>query len=92
MRESPALEIITKLEEEKAILSYYGLYIPEFIHNGKEYKSLEKITKDEIRSKDIIVITIAHSNVTYDFVVKHAKAMFNTHNIVKSKNENVEKL
>jgi UDP-N-acetyl-D-glucosamine dehydrogenase len=92
LRESPALEIITKLEEEKAILSYYDPYIPEFIHNGKEYKSLKKITDDEIRSKDVIIITTAHSKVNYDLVIKNAKSVFDTQNVIKDKNENVEKL
>ncbi len=92
LRESPSLEIITKLEEEKAILSYYDPYIPEFIHNGKEYKSLEKITKDEIQSQDIIIITTAHSKVNYDLVVKNAKSVFDAQNVIKDKNENVEKL
>ena len=92
IRESPALEIIKKLEEEKAILSYYDPYIPEFTHKGKEYKSIEKITKDEIQNQDIIIITTAHSKVNYDFVIKHARAVFDTQNIIKAKNENVERL
>jgi len=92
LRESPALEIIKKLEEEKVILSYYDPYISEFTNNGKEYKSLEKITKDEIQSRDIIIITTAHSKVNYDFFVKHARAVFDTNNIIKGKKENVEKL
>jgi len=92
LRESPALEIITKLEEEKVTISYYDPFIPKFIHNGKEYRSLKKITKDEIRSKDIIIITTAHSKVNYDLVIKNAKSVFDTQNMIKDKNENVEKL
>jgi len=92
LRESPVLEIIRKLEEEKAILSYYDPYIPEFIHNGKEYKSLEKMTEDEIRNKDIVVITTAHDNVNYDLVVKNARVVFDINNVIKVKKENVEKL
>ena len=92
LRESPALEIITKLEEEKATLSYYDPYIPKFIHNGKEYKSLKKITKDEIRSKDIIIITTAHSKVDYDLIIKNAKSLFDTRNIIKFNRKNIEKL
>ena len=92
LRESPALEIITELEEEKAILSYYDPFIPKFIHNGKEYKSLKKITKDEIRSKDIIIITTAHAKVDYNLIIKNAKAVFDTRNIVKFNSKNIEKL
>ena len=78
LRESPALEIITKLEKEQAILSYYDPYISEFTHNGKEYISLKKITKEKIINKDIIIITTAHSKGDYKMVVKNARAIFDT--------------
>jgi UDP-N-acetyl-D-glucosamine dehydrogenase len=92
LRESPALEIITKLEEEKAILSYYDPFIPEFMYNGKEYKSLKNITEDEIRSKDIIIITTAHTKVDYKLIIKNAKAVFDTRNVIKFNSKNIEKL
>jgi len=50
------------------------------------------MTDDEIRSKDIVVVTTAHNNVNYDLVVKNAKSIFDTQNVIKDKNENVEKL
>ncbi|GAI08598.1 unnamed protein product, partial [marine sediment metagenome] len=59
LRESPALEIIKKLEEEGAIISYYDPYISEFTSNKKEYKSLKELTKEEIREDDIVIITTA---------------------------------
>jgi len=92
LRESPVLEIITKLEEEKVILSYYDSYIPEFIHNGKEYKSLKIITEEEIKSKDIVVITTDHTKVNYKLIIKNAKAVFDTRNVIKINSKNVEKL
>lgn len=92
LRESPVLEIITKLEEEKVILSYYDPYIPEFIHNGKEYKSIKKVTEKEIISKDIIVITTDHTEVDYNLVEKNAKAIFDTRNVIKFNSKNIEKL
>ena len=92
LRESPALEIIKKLEDEEAILSYFDPYIPEFINNGKEYKSLEKITEDEIQSQDIIIIATPHSNVNYNLVKENAKVVFDAQNVIKEKRENVEKL
>jgi len=92
LRQSPALEVIKKLEEERAIVSYYDPYIPKFINNGKEYKSLEELTSEEIKEKDIVIITTAHSKVDYKMVVKNAKAVFDTRNAVKNNNENVEKL
>ena len=92
LRESPALEVIKKLEEEKAIVSYYDPYIPEFISNGREYKSLKELTTEEIKGKDIIIITTAHSKVDYEMVVKNAKAVFDTRSVIKSNSENTEKL
>jgi UDP-N-acetyl-D-glucosamine dehydrogenase len=92
LRESPALEVIKKLEEEGAIASYYDPYIPEFINNGKKYKSLKKLTAEEVKEKDIIIITTAHSNVDYDMVTKNAKAIFDTRNAIKNDAGNVERL
>jgi len=92
LRESPALEIIKKLEQEGAIVSYYDPYIPKFINNGKEYKSLKELTAKEIKEKDVIIITTAHSKVDYDLVAKNANAIFDTRNAIKSNSENVERL
>ena len=92
LRESPTLEVIKKLEEEEAIISYYDPYIPEFINNGKEYKSIKELTAKEVREKEIVIITTAHTAVDYKMVVKNAKAIFDTRNIIKFNSKNVEKL
>ena len=92
LRESPVLEIITKLEEEEVILSYYDPCIPEFIYKGKEYISLKNITEKEIKSKDIVVITTDHTKVNYKLIVKKAKAVFDIRNVIKFKNKKIEKL
>jgi UDP-N-acetyl-D-glucosamine dehydrogenase len=92
LRESPALEIIKKLEEEKALVSYYDPYIPKFINNGKGYKSLKKLTTEEIKEKDIVIITTDHSAVDYDMVAKNAVVVFDTRNAIKKFNKNIERL
>jgi len=92
LRESPALEVIKKLEEEGAIISYYDPYIPKFINSGKEYKSLKELTTKEIREKDIVIVTTDHSKIDYDMVVKNAKSIFDTRNAIKDNSENVERL
>lgn len=92
LRQSPALEIIKKLEEEKAIVSYYDPYIPKFTKNGKVYKSLKELTVKEIKEKDIVIITTAHSKVDYDMVAKNAKAVFDTRNAMKISSNKIEKL
>jgi len=92
LRESPALEIIKKLEEEGAIVSYYDPYISKFINNGKEYKSLKELTAEELEEKDIIIITTAHTKVDYKIIVRNAKAVFDTRNVIKKDIEKVERL
>jgi len=92
LRESPALEIIKKLEQEGAIVSYYDPYIPKFINNGKEYKSLCELSKGEIVEKDMVIITTDHSAIDYEMIVKNAKAIFDTRNAIKLNIEKVERL
>jgi len=92
LRESPALEVIKKLEQEGAIVSYYDPYIPEFTINGKEYKSLKELTKEEIKEKDVVIITTAHTKIDYEMVLKNAKLVFDTRNAIKLNSENVERL
>jgi len=92
LRESPALEVIKKLEEEGVTISYYDPYIAEFTSNGKEYKSLKELTIERIKEKDILVITTAHTAIDYNMVVKNAQIVFDTKNAVKFNNDNVERL
>jgi len=92
LRESPALEIIKKLEQEGAIVSYYDPYIPKFINNGKEYKSLSKLSEEEIKEKDIVIITTDHSEIDYKMVSENAKGIFDTRNTINLNNDKIEKL
>jgi len=92
LRESPALEVIKKLEEEKAIVSYYDPYIPIFVNNGKEYKSLKELSEKELKEKDIVIITTDHSKVDYKMIVKNAKVVFDTRNAIKFTSDKIEKL
>jgi len=92
LRESPALEIIKKLEEEGAIVSYYDPYILEFSNNRKEYKSLKELNAEVLKEKDIVIIATDHSIINYKLVVKNALTVFDTRNAITENSENVEKL
>ena len=81
-----------KFKEEKAIVSYYDPYIPKFINNGKEHISIKELTTEDIRKKDIVIITTAHTGVDYKIIARNAKAIFDTRNAMKGNWENVEKL
>jgi len=91
LRESPALKVLEILERYKANVMYYDPYIPEFTHNGKNYKSVilsEKLLKDS----DGVVITTAHKkNIDYSFILDNAPFVFDTKNITKNiRNEDDE--
>jgi len=92
VRESPALEIIKCLEKEGAIISYYDPYVKKISVEGKEYKSIKKLDKKEITEKDIILITTDHTNIDYKMVVKNAKVVFDTRNVVKNDIKNIIKI
>ena len=84
--------MIKRVEEEGVIVSYYDPYIPEFTNNGKEYKSLNKLFEEEIKEKDIVIITTAYTKVDYEIVAENAKAIFDIINAIKFSNKNLERL
>lgn len=82
-RESPAIRVIDNLRDEGAEAVFFDPYIPKFRHHGKIYEGEKELTAELIESADIVVITASHSNVDYEFVHKHAKAIFDTKNVTK---------
>jgi len=92
LRESPALEIIKKLEKENVNISYYDPYIPKFTNKNREYKSLMELDQKGIKGKDIIIITTDHTKIDYEMVIRNAKIVFDTRNVIKFKSKKVEKL
>ncbi|WP_053956178.1 nucleotide sugar dehydrogenase [Inediibacterium massiliense] len=82
LRESPAIEIYKLLEEKGGKLIYHDPYVPHCKINKKIIYS-QNITKENIKSADLIVITTDHNNIDYPFIIKHAKNIFDTRNVTK---------
>lgn len=91
LRESPVLKVIDNLEKTGAVVLYNDPFIPEFKHNGKQYKSIE-ITKESIADADIVIITTDHSDYDYNFITENAKVVFDTRNATKDVTENRNKI
>lgn len=93
-RESPALKVIDELEKTDAAISFYDPYIPQYKYEGKVRTGEKELSAELLDRTDLVVITAAHSNIDYDFLQKHSKAIFDTKNVMKSiKNrENIEVL
>ena len=93
-RESPAIRVIEELEKEGSEVVYYDPFVSEFREHGVVKKGEPELTAELIESADLVIVTTAHTTVDYDFVQKHAKAIFDTKNAMKQveSRENIELL
>lgn len=93
-RESPAIRVVEKLLEVGADVIYYDPWVASFKEGELSMTGKKVLTPELIESADLVMITAAHSNVDYDLVQKHAKAIFDTKNVMKSiiNRDNIEVL
>jgi len=93
-RESPALDVIEILEKQGAVVTYYDPWVAEYQHKGKVVKGEKELNAGQLEEADLVMITTAHSNVDYHLVQKHAKAIFDTKNVMKdlADRDNIEVL
>ena len=93
-RESPALRVIEELEKTGADVIYYDPWVRQYRFKGQERVSEPELTAELIESADLVMITAAHTNVDYKLVQRHAKAVFDTKNVIKNieNRENIEVL
>lgn len=82
-REAPAISIIDKLHAEGAKTTFFDPYVHRILHQGKVYEGERELTAELIQSSDMVVITTSHSKMNYEFVQRHAKAVFDTRNATK---------
>jgi len=82
-RESPALKVIETLESQGAEVSYYDPWVKEYRFKSKAKQGITELTREVLQASDLVMITTAHSNVDYSFVQRHAKAIFDTKNVMK---------
>ncbi len=79
MRESPALDVIRLLEEQKADVVYHDPHVASFREDGHERHSVE-LTDEELSAADAVVIVTDHSSIDYQRVVNLAKVVVDTRN------------
>ena len=82
-RESPAIRVIEELKKVGTDIKYYDPYISKFKDGELTMEGEKELTKSLIESSDIVIITTAHTNVDYKFVVDNAKIVFDTKNVTK---------
>lgn len=93
-RESPALRLIDRLEKRGCSVSYYDPWVPEYRFRGETKQSIPELSSEALANADLVVIACSHTNVDYEFVQEHAKAIFDTKNAMKSvkRRDNIEVL
>ena len=82
-RESPAIRVIEHLLRVGADVAFYDPWVSEFREGELTMKGLSELCALRLEEADLVMVTAAHSNVDYAFVQKHAKAIFDTKNVMK---------
>jgi len=93
MRESPALKVIQLLMKEGCEVEYYDPYVPSIeiqlqnqgMHEGKQTVRLDSISElsaKKVGSADLVAVLTGHSCVDYELVVRAAKAVLDTRNVI----------
>ena len=93
-RESPSIKLIRELIKVGAGVTFYDPNVKNFTDKNLSMTGLNELTSEAIEASDMVVIATAHSNVDYKLVQRHAKAVFDTKNVMKniSPRENIEVL
>ncbi|MFC2071539.1 nucleotide sugar dehydrogenase [Chloroflexota bacterium] len=79
MRESPAIPILTILEQKQALVTYHDPYIPYLESDGRVLES-SHLDSQLLSGQDCIIITTDHSCFDYEFISKHSSLIFDTRN------------
>ena len=82
IRESPALNIISKLIKYYK-LEYFDPYVPSIEIEKKKIKS-KKNLKD-LKKYDVVILLTDHSKFPYTYIIKNSKKIIDTRGIFKNK-------
>ena len=82
VRESPALQILSGLDEMGAIIHFCDPYVSSIRIKEKTVESVH-LTPDVLRSMDLVAILTDHSDFDYSMVSKFSPVIFDTRNALK---------
>ena len=89
LRESPALDIIEQLMSKEAKTDYFDPFVPYLKIGNIDSKSI-KLTKDNLKKYDCVVLVTNHTGVNYNLVKKYSRLIFDTRNVYKKESGNVK--
>ncbi len=85
-RETPAFEIMSRLEEKKIKTDYFDPYISK-LRSGRKYKYSKKsinLSSTKIKKYLATLIITDHDCVNYGKIFKHSKLIFDTRSVFKN--------
>jgi len=90
IRESPAVKIITMLQEKGAVVSYHDPYVP-LIESMRSYPDLKmksvELTEEILHNMDCVIIVTDHSCIDYRWVLAHSQLVIDTRNALQGLDE-----
>jgi UDP-N-acetyl-D-glucosamine dehydrogenase len=88
MRESPAVKLISLLENAGADVAYHDPYVPSFEENGLALSS----SPLEPSAYDCVVVVTNHSGIDYDALVEDSALVVDLRNATGANGRNSEKV
>ena len=85
IRESPAINIISKLIKKNKI-EYFDPFVPIIEIEKKKIKSIK--TLKDIRKYNIVILLTDHSNLPYNSILKNSRKIIDTRGIFKINQNN----
>ena len=82
VRESPAIDIINRLQKLQGRVEYHDPYVPDLKREGMDLSSVE-LGDDRVAGADLVLITTPHSCLDYARIVEKARLVFDTRNALK---------
>ena len=89
LRESPALDIISLLEEKGAKVSYHDPHVSSIQDDGHTpIKNLPMksvaLTDETLKAQDLVIIVTDHKDMDYTRILKHAPLILDTRGAIRS--------
>ncbi len=78
-RESPALEIVSRLRASGATVTYHDPLVPELYEADPPLKSVP-LTAKLVQGQDAVVVVTDHRSIDYGWLVRHAGLVVDTRN------------
>lgn len=89
-RESPAMDVISLLQEKGAEISYFDPLIESFRLANQQYNKTD-LNKDVLSHQDCVVVLAKHDSVDYNFIKQNTGLVFDTRNVFSDRS-NIETL